>query len=170
MPSATRGLLKKPPWNPKTFETFLTKAFASPAIPCVSICPVGTPTPQDCKNKLTTKLCGYSEAAMLRILVPDDVATRPSSLSRRLNTAVLGKPKTAKHRGQKTHKRGYIRGSAPYARFFGLVFLGCAKKMNITPILRNSEICSHNPPLPLCNHPLLDTARQIWYNKATKSD
>ena len=117
----------------------------------------------------TAKHRGYSEAASLTALGPYDVATRPSSLPRRLDTAVLGKPKTVKHRGKKRTIRGIRKGSGLPLRTFSLGFgvaetafhLTCVKEMNTSnesrkvmfaqskhlPSVR-TEAFSFSPPTP----------------------
>ena len=62
-----------------------------------------------------------SEAYARTTLVPSAVATRPSSLPRRLDTAVLGKPKTVKHRGRTRTTQGIYKGArSPLVHvFFG---------------------------------------------------
>ena len=66
----------------------------------------------------TAKHRGFCEATSLTAFVPYDVATRPSSLPRRLDTAVLDKPKTVKHRGRTRTNRGIYKGTWSPRRTF----------------------------------------------------
>ena len=129
----------------------------------------------------TAKHRGFCEAASLTAFGPYDVATRPSSLPRRLDTAVLGKSKTVKHRGRTRTNRGSTRGLGAPLYTFSLGFgaaetafhLTCVKEMN-NKLTKLRNLCSHpqnHLPRPLYHIPpplsiavQVDKRDYLWYN------